>query len=386
MTVKVRPYKRGGWEVDIMLTIPGRPRIRERRKAPVGTKSAAKRWGEERERQLIQHYTNASPTGDDDRPDLVIKEVPTLAQFFPRYMEGYCKANRLRPSTIKTRENSIRAHLLPAFGRKRLDRITPEDLQRFKAERAHLATSTVNLMLTFLSGMLTVATEWGVIARRPVKVRKLKQADLSKAVVFYDFGEFDRLVLAAEKVGKGNHVLTVLLGGEAGLRCGEMMALLWTDIDLRRGTLTVERQVWRGHEGPPKGGHARVVPLAPRLCEALASHRHFEGPNVLWSCYRRPPSAKTVSEWLHKVQRAASLVETGPHMLRRTFCSHLAINGVSIREIQELAGHRSIETTRQYMGLAPGAGRNAIETLRRPPNWRHAGDAPKSAIKPERLQ
>ena len=102
MTVRVRPYKRGGWEVDIMLTIPGRPRIRDRKKAPVSSKTAARRWGEERERQLIQHFTNTNPTegGLDDRPDVATKEIPTLAQFVPRYIEGHCKASRLRPATV----------------------------------------------------------------------------------------------------------------------------------------------------------------------------------------------------------------------------------------------------------------------------------------------
>ena len=131
MTVKVGPYKRGGWEVDIVLTFPGRPRIRERRKAPVPTKSAAKRWGEERERQLIQHYTNTDPSedGEDERPDLVKKEVPTLKAFIPRYMEGYCKANRHRPSTLERKQCITRNHLIPKLGNKRLDRLTAEDVQ-----------------------------------------------------------------------------------------------------------------------------------------------------------------------------------------------------------------------------------------------------------------
>lgn len=145
MTVKVRSYKRGGWEVDIMLTIPGQPKIRDRKKAPVTTKSAAKRWGEERERQLIQHYTNPSADGNGDRPDVATKEVPTLAQCFPRYIEGHCKANRLRPSTLSTRTTSIKTRLLPAFGRTRLDRITAEQVQKFKADRSHLAATTMNL-------------------------------------------------------------------------------------------------------------------------------------------------------------------------------------------------------------------------------------------------
>ena len=53
MSVKIRRYKRGGWEVDINTRLlNGRPH-RERRKAPVSGRSAAQRWGEERERELV---------------------------------------------------------------------------------------------------------------------------------------------------------------------------------------------------------------------------------------------------------------------------------------------------------------------------------------------
>ena len=138
MTIKVRPYtkggKRRGWEVDIMLSFPGRPRFRERRKAPVTSKSAARRWGEERERQLIQHFTNTDPDDDPDGgPSVCAKEVPTLAAFAPRYIEEHCKANRHKPATIDTVKKILKVHLLPAMGRKRLDRIGPEDIQRLKA-------------------------------------------------------------------------------------------------------------------------------------------------------------------------------------------------------------------------------------------------------------
>ena len=381
MTVKVRPYKRGGWEVDIMLTIPGQPKIRDRKKAPVTTKSAAKRWGEERERQLIQHYTNPSADGNGDRPDVATKEVPTLAQFFPRYIEGYCKANRLRPSSIRTRTSSIKTHLLPAFGRTRLDRITAEQVQKFKADRSHLNASTVNLLLVYLRAMLTVAKEWGIIQASPLKLRKIKELD--PKIRFYDFPEFDRLVVQAEALGKSNHLLTVLLGGEAGLRCGELMGLQWSDIDFENNTLTVARSIWCGHEGPPKGNRTRTLPLGPRLAEALREHRHFKGPNVLWSNHGRPPTSTTVSEWLKKIQQATGLKREGPHILRHTFCSHLAMAGVPVTTIQEFAGHRSLKTTQRYMHLAPTSAREAIEKLRRPPNWRHGGDDRPS---PDQLQ
>ena len=80
MSVIVRPYRRGGWEVDIRLVLPDNSEHRERRKAPVGTKSAAQRWGEAREREWYHELTHPQPT--DHQP----KEVPTLETFWPRFV------------------------------------------------------------------------------------------------------------------------------------------------------------------------------------------------------------------------------------------------------------------------------------------------------------
>ena len=50
----------------------------------------------------------------------------------------------------------------------------------------------------------------------------------------------------------------------------------------------------------------------------------------------------------HSIKRA-NLRASGWHTLRRTFCSHLAMRGVPVRTIQELAGHASITTMMRYM-------------------------------------
>ena len=73
MSVKVRPYRRGGWEVDVGVVLPDGSRRRDRRKAPVSSRSAAVRWGAARERELLIHRP-ATPT----KPR---KEVPTLKRF-----------------------------------------------------------------------------------------------------------------------------------------------------------------------------------------------------------------------------------------------------------------------------------------------------------------
>jgi hypothetical protein len=73
MSVTVRPYVNGGWEVDIRVLLPDGTDIRERRKAPVSGKSAAQTWGEARERVVLVH----------GKPKPVPKEVqqtPTLRE------------------------------------------------------------------------------------------------------------------------------------------------------------------------------------------------------------------------------------------------------------------------------------------------------------------
>jgi hypothetical protein len=56
-------------------------------------------------------------------------------------------------------------------------------------------------------------------------------------------------------------------------------------------------------------------------------------------------------------------VKPGVHILRHTFCSHLAMGGAPARAIQELAGHQDLATTQRYMHLSPAALDAAIRLL-----------------------
>jgi site-specific recombinase XerD len=51
------------------------------------------------------------------------------------------------------------------------------------------------------------------------------------------------------------------------------------------------------------------------------------------------------------------------HVLRHTFCSHLAMRGAALLQIKELAGHTEVTTTQKYMHLAPGSADDAIKLL-----------------------
>jgi hypothetical protein len=55
MSVTLRPYRSGAWEVDITIRLPDGSQYRERKRASRFSKSAAHRWAQERERYLLQH-------------------------------------------------------------------------------------------------------------------------------------------------------------------------------------------------------------------------------------------------------------------------------------------------------------------------------------------
>jgi integrase len=73
----------------------------------------------------------------------------------------------------------------------------------------------------------------------------------------------------------------------------------------------------------------------------------------------------TPLDWVPSARRA-KLSQDGVHILRHTFCSHLAMRGAPPRAIQELAGHRELGMTQRYMHLSPAALDNAIRLLDRP--------------------
>ena len=372
MTVKIRPYRKGGWEVDIMIRLDNGERYRERRKAPVDSKSGALRWGQKRERHLLAHGPDASApakvTNSEPEVEAKKKEVPTFAEFAPRFVEGYAKANRHKPSTIQHIEKNLRVHVLPAFGDRRLDELTQEDIQRFKGQRTHLANKTVNHHLSLMRCMFKAAVEWGVIERMPVELERLKV--IKTSMDFYDFDEFEAVVHAATQIDH-RALLLVLLGGEAGLRSGEIRALEWTSIDLRRCRLTVERSEYEGHVTLPKHDKIRHVPMTKRLTEALREHRHQQGPRVLYGDGGTPTAGAPLErhafrKWLTIACREADLRYRSPHCLRHTFCSHLAMRGAPVRAIQELAGHADLKTTQRYMHLTPAALEGAISLLEQP--------------------
>jgi site-specific recombinase XerD len=105
------------------------------------------------------------------------------------------------------------------------------------------------------------------------------------------------------------------------------------------------------------------------LAAGLRAHRHLRGERVLYTCDGEPVTAKILRSWVASAQRRAQLrIATGAlHILRHTFCSHLAMRGAPAKAIQELAGHENLMTTLRYMHLSPSARVGAIQLLNQRP-------------------
>jgi integrase len=207
---------------------------------------------------------------------------------------------------------------------------------------------------------------WGVIERMPCVIKLLPVP--KSPVDLYDFEEFERLIAAA-RTTDWRAELIVLLGGEAGLRSGEMVALEWTDIDFHargQGQIAVQRSAWQGQVASTKRGRVRFVPLTRRLAAALRIRRHLRGARVLYQDSGAPLTEKVVQNVLLRAARRAGVRNNGPHILRHSFCSHLAMRGASAKAIQELAGHQDLATTQRYMHLSPSAIDAAIRLLDEP--------------------
>jgi integrase len=149
-----------------------------------------------------------------------------------------------------------------ARGDRKLDAIKSEHVQRLKHDLQTKSPKTVNNILAVLSVTLRKAVEWEVIDRMPCSIKLLPPSRGSTE--FYDFNEFERLVEAARLHDARTHLI-VLLGGEAGMRIGEMIALEWTDVDLASRQVCIGRSDWNG-----TSHHSERWPTASRSIDQTA--------------------------------------------------------------------------------------------------------------------
>ncbi len=162
-----------------------------------------------------------------------------------------------------------------------------------------------------------------------------------------------------ESIRNVKHRVMIGLLYAAGLRLSELTALRVGDIDLAELTIHVRRG---------KGRKDRLTVFSASLVEDLRTCISGRGPGQFvftpaGSAEGKHLSGRTVQKVLEAaLHRAGINKKATPHDLRHAFATHLLENGISLRHIQLLLGHKNIATTTLYTRVA----RPALKGIRSP--------------------
>jgi integrase/recombinase XerD len=158
----------------------------------------------------------------------------------------------------------------------------------------------------------------------------------------------------------------VLLSAKAGLRAGEIARLTWAMITDPTGDIGTVLEL---PDSAAKKGSGRVIPLHEDLRTALAAWRpvvQSAGP-VIVSERGGPMTPQSIVVWFGNAYRVIGLAGCSSHSGRRTFITRAARlvhrAGGSLRDVQILAGHRSIQTTQAYIDGDTDAQRRLVALI-----------------------
>jgi integrase len=266
---------------------------------------------------------------------------------------------RLRHTTVSGYEGIIRTHLVPGLGRKRLDRLAPQEVRQFLAERRRsgLSVRMVQYIHAVLRNALQNAVREELIARNVAKLVQVETPD-------YEVGR-------GLTVDQARRLLDVLAGTRwhslyvlalmLGLRRGELLGLRWSDIDLEAGMLTVRQNLVRaGGElriQPPKTRRSRrTLPLPEAVILALRRQRESQDRDrraagsswaandlVFATGLGTPIEPRNMTRHFYTVRDRAGLGNL--RFLRHTCITLLLGMGTPPHIVQAIAGHSHIDVT-----------------------------------------
>jgi integrase len=277
-----------------------------------------------------------------------------------------------RRSTLMDYESAVRVHLVPFFGERPIAKITPDDIERFMAEKraAGRSPKSTRNWLGVLHTLLSYAERRDWIASNPCRKVDFPRIDEPDADIRFLSPEDVEALLRAVDLdhdwGPTEHAL-YLTAAMTGLRQGELLALRWRDVDWLAGRVRVRRNYVRGEFGAPKSRRSsRSVPLADRLLAELDAHHQrslFRGEDDLVFAHPHlgvPLDRSRLRKRFKLAVARAELRDVRFHDLRHTFGTRMAAAGVPMRTLQEWMGHRDFKTTLIYADYSPSAHERAM--------------------------
>ena len=283
----------------------------------------------------------------------------TLKEYILHWQEVYDK-KQSRPTTYAAHGYIFKNHIIPGLGDIPLSELTVEQVGDFLEERKHfgghrpespeypgLGEHTMRHIHRLLQQCLDQAIRDGLIEENPARGFHYPKPKKVSANVLTPT-EVEDYLDAAERLG---HLPMFLMALTVGLRQGELIALKWSDLDVKERTLTItEKRAVERRELVEYEGGTRIVRLTPEAVELLRlEHAKHPGSPLMFMhpATQRPYSPQMVRRLHNEIIKEAGLDHVRFADLRHT-CAVLSLqNGMDTKEVSQMLGHFRTAMTRQ---------------------------------------
>ena len=278
-----------------------------------------------------------------------------------QWLDNYVQPSAKKRTYTRYKE-IVEQHIIPQFGTLELSEITPFILQCYITELLKkgnlktgegLSANSVNSIITVIQITLKTANSLGLIDEYVGdKIKRPKPNE--KKVECFSLGEQKKIEQYILN-GKETRYFGVLLCLYTGLRIGELLALEWSDIDMKKGEIRVCKtcHYGKGEDGmfgritdaPKTQSSIRTIPIPKQLMPYLREAKKNSHSTHIVSNGSNLVSIRSYQRSFALLLRKLDIPHRGFHSLRHSFATRALECGMDVKTLSEILGHKSPTVT-----------------------------------------